>query len=74
LLPVLNLAKEINTIVQARLTYSPLAQTSRVEVISAMDGGIRINVNGTFYETPDEITDPEVKTLIKESIKQWERS
>lgn len=74
LIPALNLAKEINTIVQARLIYSPLAETTKVDVISAFDGGIRINVNGTFYETPDDIPDPAVKALIKESIKQWERS
>lgn len=74
MLPTINLAKEINDIVQNRLIYSPLGQTTKIDIISAPDGGIRINVNGSFYSTPDEVPDPEVKNLIKESIKQWERS
>ena len=73
-LPGLNLADEINQIVQTRLTYSPLGADNRVDVIAAPDGGIRINVNGMFYETTDEIPDADIKNLVKESIKQWERS
>lgn len=72
-LPVLNLAREINDILQVKLALSPLSQRMKVEVLSAPDGGIRINVNGQFYAGPDEVPDPEVKALIKESIKQWER-
>ncbi len=73
-LPALNLAQEINEIVQTRLKYMPLGQTSKVEVLSGPDGGIKINVNGRFYSSPDEVPDLEVKALIKESIKQWETS
>ncbi len=74
LLPTINLAKEINEIVQNRLMYSPLASNTKIEISSAIDGGIRINVNGAIYNSPDEVPDVEAKTLIKESIKQWERS
>lgn len=74
ILPTLNLAKEINDIVQQRLMYSPLGANNKVDITSAPDGGIRINVNGSFYSSPDDVPDPEIKTLIKESIKQWERS
>lgn len=73
-LPALNLAKEINDIVQQRLLYSSSGPNNKVEITSALDGGIRINVNGAFYTSPDEVPDPEVKALIKDSIKQWERS
>lgn len=74
LLPTINLAKEINEIVQNRLMYSPLASNTKIEISSAIDGGIRINVNGTIYSSPDEVPDLDAKTLIKESIKQWERN
>jgi hypothetical protein len=69
-----DLADEINKIVQARLIASPLSTTHNIEIQSAPNGGIQINVNGTIYASPDDIPNPEVKTLIKESIKQWERS
>ncbi len=73
-LPGLNLADEINKIVQARLMASPLATTTQIEITTEPGGGIRINVNGTFYSSPDDVPDPEVKELIKASIKQWEES
>lgn len=73
-LPQFNLAGEINEIVQARLMASSLAPTTTIEVLSDPSGGIRIKVNGQIYAGPDDIPDPEVKTLIKDSIKQWERS
>jgi hypothetical protein len=74
LLPQLNLAEEIDKIVQARLLASPLANTTTLEVSSDQGGGIRIRVNGAYYASPDDIPDPEIKELIKASIKQWERS
>jgi hypothetical protein len=72
-LPGFNLAEEINEIVQARLRYSPLADTHQIEVTSDLGGGIRIKVNGRFYSSPDDIPNQEIKELIKASIKEWER-
>lgn len=74
LLPPLNLAGQINEIAQARLRYSPLAATTQLEITSDPSGGILINVNGVFYHGPDDIPQPEVKELIKASIKEWEQS
>ncbi len=73
-LPTLNLAGEINQIVQNRLAVSPLAGSHRIDITSSPEGGIRIRVNGEIYAGPDEIPDEQVRTLIKESIKQWERT
>jgi hypothetical protein len=72
-IPALNLAEEINNIVQARLRYSPLAEGNRIEVMEDHSGGIRIRVNDAYFKTPEEIPDPEVKELIQASIKEWER-
>jgi hypothetical protein len=74
LLPALNLAGQINEIVQTRLHYSPLAATTRLEITTDPGGGILINVNGRVYHGADEIPQPEVKELIKASIKEWEKS
>lgn len=73
-LPGLNLAEEINDIVQARLRYSPLAANTVIEITSDYQGGIRIEVNNQFYNSPDDVPDPDVKELIKASIKEWERT
>jgi hypothetical protein len=74
LLPELNLAAQINDIVQARLRYSPLAATTQLQITSDPGGGILINVNGAIYRGPEDIPHPEVKELIKASIKEWEKS
>ncbi len=71
-LPGLNLAEEINDIVQARLDYSPTAPNTQIEITSDPGGGIRIQVNDQFYSSPDDISDQEVRALIKASIKEWE--
>jgi hypothetical protein len=71
-IPGLNLAEEINDIVQARLRYSSLAQ-NRIEITTDPRGGIRIQVNNKFYSSPDEIEEVEIKDLIKASIQEWER-
>ena len=73
-IPTLNLAEEINDIVQARLRYSSLAENNRIEITGDYSGGIRIRVNDEFYNSPEEIPNPEVKELIQASIKEWERS
>ncbi len=70
----LNLAEEIDKIVQSRLINSPLAGTTQLGIMADPGGGIQIDVNGHLYSSPDDIPDPEVKELIKASIKQWERS
>ncbi len=70
----LNLADEINDIVQTRLRYTPLANSPRIEITSNQDGGILITVNGRQYSSPDDIPNPEIKNLIKQAIKEWERS
>lgn len=72
-LPALNLADEINDIVQDRLRSSSLEQDNQITISSDPAGGIRINVNNHYYSSPDEISDPAIRDLIKSSIKEWER-
>ena len=71
--PGLNLASEINEIVKERLSRSPLAQTTRIEIANNLDGSLRIVVNNQSYSAPDDIPDEATRTLIKNSIKEWER-
>lgn len=72
-MPSLNLADQINEIVQARLRYALLSRRPEVIISSSLSGGIRIKVDSEYYNAPDEIPDLEVRQLIKDSIKEWER-
>ncbi len=69
-----NLADEINGFVQARLAHSSLAKTTKIKIFSNRKGGIEIEVNGTGYSSPDEIPQLEIKTLLKDEIREWENS
>jgi hypothetical protein len=71
--PGLNLAHEINEIVKEKLSRSPLARTTRIEITNNLDGSLRILVNNQSYSAPDDIPDEAVRSLIKSSIKEWER-
>lgn len=69
----LDLAGEINNVVQKNLARSPLADSNRVEITGNLSGGLRILVNQQVYGSPEDIPDEAVKKLIKDSIKEWER-
>jgi hypothetical protein len=71
--PPLNLAGEIDEIVQRRLGDSPLAETTRIVITSDPEGGLVIWVNDQTYHSSDDITDSTVRNLIKDAIKEWER-
>lgn len=71
--PGLNLADEINEIVQSKLSYSSIDKATAITISSDLSGGIRIKVNNTIYSSPEEIPDKSVKELIKSSIREWER-
>jgi hypothetical protein len=73
-LPGINLAQEINDIVQTRLRYSSLAANNKIEITLDLGGGIRIWVNNESFSSPDDIPDQDIRALIKASIKEWEHS
>jgi hypothetical protein len=69
----LNLAEEIDEIVQRRLADSPLAATTQIAITGDSSGGLVIRVNNQTYPTADDIQDSAARNLIKDSIKEWER-
>jgi len=72
-LPVFSLAEEIDRIFQSKLATS--SQTGvDAQVEEAPDGGVRIRVGTTYYVTPDEVPDAELRDLLKRSIVDWEQS
>ncbi len=68
----LNLAQEIDRLLQVRLQALPAYQNRYIRVVESKDGGLRFQVDDKSYETVDEVADAEARQLIKEAIKQWE--
>ena len=68
----LNLADEIERLLQLRVDASPDFRQRAVHVRSAPDGGLRFDVDGARYTALDEIPDPQVQALLRAAISDWD--
>lgn len=68
----LNLAKEVERLLQIRVNASPEFRQRYIHVTSAPDGGLRIDVDGVRYGAVDEIPERRVQELIRATIAEWE--
>lgn len=69
--PILSLAEQIETRLQDRLDALPEFEGRKIHVRPALDGGVRIEVDGTFYDGVSEIEDDDVRDLIADVVREW---
>ncbi len=69
-----SLVDEIEDILQRFLRAYPSFVGKEVHVSTGPAGGIRIQVEDEFYDTPDDIPDPEIRGILKAAIQEWEKS
>ena len=66
------MAEQIEELLQLRLTATPeLAQRS-IHIRPALDGGVRIEVDGKFYEGVGDVADQHIREFIQSTIREWE--
>jgi hypothetical protein len=68
----LNLAEEIDRMLQIRIAAAPEFGERRIHVVTAPDGTLRFQVEGISHAALDEIPDPQVQALIRAAIGDWE--
>jgi hypothetical protein len=68
----LNLADEIDQMVQHRLRGRPDLADRHIRLASGLDGGLRIYVDDEVFEAVSDITDFRVRELIRDTIREWE--
>jgi hypothetical protein len=68
----LDLAGEIDQMLQIRVKASPEFSQRYIRVGNAPDGGLRFDVDGARYGGLDEIPDSQVQALIRAAIADWE--
>ncbi len=73
LIPSINLAQEIGDIVEEMLAETPSLQGHAVTLTSGRGGGIVFAVDGKLYREIDEIPHPEIRELIRQATREWER-
>jgi hypothetical protein len=68
---LINVADEIEALLQQRLASNPSLAHRSIHVQPSITGGVRIVVDGTSYEAVDEVSDPEARAFIQETIQEW---
>lgn len=67
------LAEKINDMVQERLQKRPDLARRHVRLAPEADGTLRIYVGQQTFEAVADIPDTEVRTLIQDAIREWEK-
>jgi hypothetical protein len=69
----LSLVAQIDTILQARLAGTQLADRG-IRLAEALHGGAIVFVGSTQYDGVDKVPDPEIQSAIRAAIAEWENT
>lgn len=72
LLDPLHLVDEIDELVQQRLQARPDLAGRHVRLTSGPAGGLLVYVDQQAFDTVDDVSDPQIRTLIRDAIHEWE--
>jgi hypothetical protein len=72
-LKMLSVVEEVNDILQKKLVGSPLAGKG-IHMMENHNNEIRFWLGLNSYDDVEEIPDPEVRRIIDESVKEWEKN
>lgn len=70
--PPVPVAEQIDELLQQRLRGAPGLSTRAIHIRSALDGSVRIDVDGHSYEGVDDVPDDAVREFIQATIREWE--
>jgi hypothetical protein len=66
------IADQIEELLQYRLTLTPTLSDRSIHIRPAVDGGVRIEVEGKWYRGVDDVEDAEIREFIQATIREWE--
>jgi hypothetical protein len=69
--PASSIVGQIDAILQARLAGTPLAERG-IFLTQSPEGGVNVYVGLTRYNGIDDVPDPEIKSIIRAAISEWE--
>ena len=70
----LSIVGQVNPILKRHVAADEKLQGRNIELLVDPAGGLRIEVDGTFYKRPDEIEDPDVRRVLRAALKEWDSS
>lgn len=66
------IADAIEAFLQARLLGSPQFATRSIHIRPTPDHGVRIEVDGHFYDSISDVIDPDVREYLEMMMREWE--
>jgi hypothetical protein len=69
-----DLAGQIDMFLQRKLQTEPELAARGIRIHSAAGGGVRIEVDGQFYESVGDVEDEAVRQYIQQTIAEWQAS
>ncbi len=66
------IADQVEAFLQERLLASPRFSTRSIHVRPTLDHGVRIEVDGHFYDSVSEVIDPDVREFLMNIMREWE--
>lgn len=66
------IADEIEELIQLRLHTTPALMYRSIHIRQGAGGGIRVEVDGHYFDSVAEVTDPEVTAFLQSVIHEWE--
>lgn len=69
--PLLTPADQIHALVQQRIKERPDMAKRDIRITTSTDGGLSFRVGLHTFSTVDDISDPQVKALIRDAIREW---
>jgi hypothetical protein len=70
--PDLSIADQIEAVLQAQLADLPEFDQRDIHVRPSPEGGVRIEVDGQFYDGVGEVDDSDVRDLLADVVREWE--
>lgn len=67
-----SIVAQVDEILQEKLEDSPLSSRGIV-MKDSLDGGLLVQVGLQQYSSINDVPDPEIRQLLKESVEEWER-
>jgi hypothetical protein len=71
-IPEINIAGSIEAFLQHKLVRTPQYDSRSIHVVPASHGGVKIEVDGVYFESVAEVEDVEVRSFLTATIEEWQ--
>ncbi len=70
--PEINIAGAIGAYLQHKLSQTPEYSNHSIHIYPAPGGGVSIEVDGKYFEAVSDVSDPEIREFLSNTISEWQ--